>query len=77
MDLFNIDDTEEHDEYYLLPYGIVVFLLAFFIRHNPTAYTFGRIDVDTIHHDVLTRALRWVIDKLEEEESDLSICYLS
>ena len=72
MALFNIVDTEEHDEYYLLPYCVVVFFLAFFIRHNPVNHTLGRIDVDTIHHDVLTRALQWVNDKLEEEGSDLS-----
>ena len=72
MTLFHIKDTEDHEDYLLLPYAVVVFLLAFFIRHNPINQAFGRIDVDTIHHDVLTRALQWVNDKLEDENSDLS-----
>ena len=72
MVLFNIEDTEGHEEYYLLPYFVVAFLLSFFIRHNPTNHAFGRIDVDTIHHDVLTRALQWVVDQLEEMDADLS-----
>ena len=72
MELFKIEDTEGHDDYYLLPYCIVGFLLSFFIRHNPTAHHFGRIDVDTIHHDVLTRALQWINDKLDEANPDLS-----
>ena len=72
MALFHIVDTEEHDDHYLLPYAIVAFLLAFFIRHNPVTQAFGRIDVDTIHHNVLTRALRWINDTIEENDLDLS-----
>ena len=72
MTLFHIKDTKDHEDYILLPYAVVVFLLAFFIRHNPINQAFGRIDVDTIHHDVLTRALQWVNDKLEDENPDLS-----
>ena len=72
MNLFRIEDTEDHEDYILLSYAVVVFLLAFFIRHNPINQAFGRIDVDTIHHDVLTRALQWVSDKIEDENSDLS-----
>ena len=35
MTLFHIKDTEDHEDYILLSYAVVVFLLAFFIRHNP------------------------------------------
>ena len=66
LTLFHVVDTEEHDDHYLLPYAFVAFLLAFFIRHNPVTQAFGRVDVETIHHNVLTRALQWINDTIED-----------
>ena len=42
MSLFHIEDTEEHEDYLLLPYTLVAFLLSCFTRHNPATHAFGR-----------------------------------
>ena len=55
MALLNIVHTEDKNEdYQVLPYAVVAFVLAFFVRRNPTAHTFCRIDLDTIHHAIFT-----------------------